>query len=284
MAAAMHSIYQIDFSNRDVGKRKPKSKKEVTFRFAVNNKEYDLVLNWSFSSGKQSIFVNGIEERFARKGGASILDETFQHDGHTFQLIGTRIKPKGASFNFQCYELLINGSLFSNCPRAGETQPGPSNQGESILDILYPNHSCKNPGITFAAPTMQQVNMYEQPSSPVDMYQTAPVDQPVDTPDILLDTTPVSTNTGHATSDMFLPMEQPAHNNYSVPTTETANPFGGQEIQAANPFDGQIQAANPFESNNTAAPFNYSLDSPYNNAQAAAPNQNTATTGDLLGF
>jgi hypothetical protein len=133
-------IHQVDFNQRDVGKTHPDSKREISFRFLINGKEYHLLLTWSLISGKQSIHVNGVEEVFCRSPGASLINKKFEVDNYTFHLLGTCTRPKGTSYSYQCYELLINGILLSNCPREGSNDIPPSTEGDSILDLLYPNH------------------------------------------------------------------------------------------------------------------------------------------------
>ena len=262
-------IHQIDYSERDVGKMNPESKREVAFRFSINGKEYDLLLAWSFSSGKQSIFVNDVEEVFTRNSGASLIDTKFQFDGNNFQLIGTRTRPKGESYDYKCFELLINGTLLSDCPREGSTNPPPSTEGKSIVDLLYPNHPCRKRrtlpssdprGHMYACAGEQQ-----QPRAPPHMH--TPADHPVTNaaPDLLLDFNPVGTVTSNAnctpSSDFLVPTEQPAYNNYNMfsqPQTDASDVFGGQmqvaptygsgppQSDPSNPFGGQLAMANTF--------------------------------------
>lgn len=135
------NIHQLDYSEEEVGKRSAKSKKEVTFRFVVNStKEYEVVLKWSFSSGKQTLLVNGEEKSFSENSGASVFDCTVEHDGLQLQLIGCQKPPTTASPNyFRCFELLINGMIFSACPTAGLESTMDDNV-ESVLDIFYPDY------------------------------------------------------------------------------------------------------------------------------------------------
>lgn len=252
-------IHQIDFRERDVGKMNPESKREVSFRFSINGKEYDLLLVWSFASGKQSIFVNGVEEVFTRNSGASIVDQKFKFDGFTFQLVGTRTRPKGGSYSYHCFELLIDGILLSNCPMEGSTKPPPSTQGDSILDLLYPNHPARN-----RAPSVESVpqsHMYAHAQSNASnapsayVYQTDAPQQfhssassiaaapPAPSTDLLLDFNPIpptnniqNANVYNAPSnDLVTQMgHQPAYNNYTLPTTDptSANLFGGSPSQS----------------------------------------------------
>jgi hypothetical protein len=263
MAAVIH---QIDVRERDVGKMNPESKREVNFRFSINGKEYDLLLVWSFASGKQSIFVNGVEEVFTRNSGASIVDQTFKFDGFTFQLIGTRTRPKGGSYSYNCFELLIDGVLLSNCPMEGSSKPPPSTEGDSILDLLYPNHPARKRAPALASEP--QTHMYAHANAnangqaqakphrfpyppPANVYQTdaiAPAPHAPST-DLLLDFNPIppTNNVYHApapmpSNDLLTPMEHqpvPAYNNYSLPATDpaAANLFGGapSPLAAASP-------------------------------------------------
>jgi len=147
-------IFSLDHTIKGVGKRRGESKREVFWRFAVEEttttqqqkpeqptlekvhaispsnlnstnttttrKEYTIMLLWSFSSGKQSLSVNGVEEYSTRRKGASIFDHSFEYDGHKLQVIGTRVKPNKAPSNFRCFELLIDGtSLFACLPPGG---------------------------------------------------------------------------------------------------------------------------------------------------------------------
>ena len=280
------AINQIDYSERDVGKMNPESKREVAFRFTINGKEYDLVLTWSFSSGKQSIFVNGIEEVFSRNSGASLIDRKFEFDGSNFHLIGTRTRPKGVSYDYKCFELLINGTLLSDCPSEGCANLPPSTEGKSILDLLYPNHACRKRRGAPASET--KGHMYacaggeKQPCAPVNAApMPSPSDHPVanSAPDLLLDFNPVGTvaNNGNSipSSDFLVPTEQPTYNNYSMfsqPQTDASNAFGGQmqvassygsgapQPETSDLFGGQMAMANTYgppstNGNDTSNPF-----------------------------
>jgi len=153
-------IFPLDHTIKGVGKRRGENKREVFWRFAIeetitsqqqqpeqpildkedaispsnrnstntatsatsstSRKEYTIMLLWSFSSGKQSLSVNGVEEYFTRRKGASVFDHSFEYDGLKLQVIGTRVKPNKAPSNFRCFELLIDGtSLFACLPPDG---------------------------------------------------------------------------------------------------------------------------------------------------------------------
>ena len=278
-------INQIDYSERDVGKMNPESKREVAMRFSINGKEYDLLLVWSFSSGKQSIFVNGVEEVFTRNSGASLIDTKFQFDGSNFHLIGTRTSPKGESYDYKCFELLIDGILLSDCPREGSAHVPPSTQGNSILDLLYPDHSCrKRKPLPVSEPKghMYSGVQQQQPRTPVDVSaMSTPLDRPVtnSTPDLLLDFNPVaSVPTNHTTapsSDLLVPTVPSTYNNYNMfsqPQTDASYAYGGQmqvaqtfgsvapTSDAANLFGGQMTMTNtyspsPTDASDASTPF-----------------------------
>jgi len=143
------NINQVEYSEQEVGKHSKKSKKEVTFRFLVNTtKDYEVVLKWSFTSGKQTVSVNGEEKALTKRAGASVLDCKFEHDGLQLQVIGCQKPPLKASRNyFRCFELLINGIIFSACPSVNEGAAALAagtvafeDNAESILDIFYPDY------------------------------------------------------------------------------------------------------------------------------------------------
>ena len=267
-------IHQIDFSERDVGKMNPESKREVIFRFSINGKEYDLLLVWSFASGKQSIFVNGVEEVFTRNSGASIVDKTFEFDGFNFQLIGTRTRPKGGSYTYHCFELLIDGVLLSNCPMEGSTKPPPSTEGDSILDLLYPNHPARNRAPPVASVPHAHMYAHVQPNAsayqidaPPQLHNAAPA-PPTPATDLLLDFNPIPpTNNAHnaynvhnahnaPSNDLLTQVEhQPVYNNYTLPTADpaAANQFGGSPSLQMGTYYGAptsntpAPAGNPFD-------------------------------------
>jgi hypothetical protein len=130
----MIAIHQLEYSENDIGRHLAQSKKEVTFLFSVDEQKYEVILYWSFFSGRYSVWINGFEEVFDKRSGASIIDCSFQKDGLDMHLLGTRTKPSNSYDDFRCFELLINGNIFSQCP-GGHEPPQ-----ETILDVLYPEY------------------------------------------------------------------------------------------------------------------------------------------------
>jgi hypothetical protein len=146
---------QVSFRVDDVGKRRPRNKKCVTWVFGSTptfnsssdqqQQQHTVVLEWSKRSGKQSITVNGAQEWFGRRKKASILSHQWEQHGVHFHILATRVTPKIMKNKGFCkYDLLLNGQLFSKlllphqdgkCSHPSQEGAGPS----SIVQVLYPN-------------------------------------------------------------------------------------------------------------------------------------------------
>lgn len=233
-------ICQVDYSEYDIGRNNPENKREVNFNFTIDEEEFSIQLKWSFTSGKQTIWVNSREVYYGQKNGQSVIDQKFPFQRHKFHLIGTRTVPRGQSMQtYRCFELLINGTLFSQTPRPGQTEARPDRYG-SILDILYPTlrYGCQD-----QAPPPQTSARRKHPGAQAP--QAAPVadllsfDAPAPPAAAPYETQLVAPAPVAHTADLFgaLSVSPPP---FGAPT-QAADPFGAPQVAAA-----PMQAADPF--------------------------------------
>lgn len=264
MSSATGPIHQISYSERNVGSNNPESKKEVIFRFSIpqQQKEYEVVFKWSFSSGKQAVTVNDQGEFFSKVKGASIFDKKINclpaNDDLELHLIGTRTKPKGAaSLTYRCFELIINQTtLFSACPAASGSQQ-PYQGGESILDLLYPDHPCRNQrqqqNSGNGYQQQQHSGGYQQNNGGGQQHLSAPIENYVnaapkaaEAPDLLLDmnTAPdaCAAPQQSGTNNMFTPSDQNMVPAPAQVPTASYDPFGVSAPAAAYYNGGAPQA------------------------------------------
>lgn len=176
-------IGDVDVTN--VGRRSRGSKKRIRFRYALKHSggggdgngmkhrdtfEHEVVLLWSFHSGKAVIQHDGVEIKSDRKPHPSVVDITYNDglsggekaQGRTFRVVCCRTKPINSPETFRKYELVVDGKPLIDYPNLpghddeateGTFAPPPSYSsppaGEgilmSILEVLFPdgNYGCK---------------------------------------------------------------------------------------------------------------------------------------------
>mmetsp|Transcript_24373 Transcript_24373/g.40403 ORF Transcript_24373/g.40403 Transcript_24373/m.40403 type:complete len:297 (+) Transcript_24373:78-968(+) len=287
------TIYFKAYSERNIGNFDPKNKKEVTFRFVLvddqqQQKDYKVVIKWSFTSGKQSVCINERESYHFKVPGTTAFDQEVktEDDGLYLHLLGVKKTPNGGHYNYsRHFDLLINDTvLFSSCPhleRGGKRQQ--ENKHASVLRLLYPNHALCNEGTQQqhgAAPAHTYAPAtYTQPA-----HAYAPAKLVVAAPDLLLmDFDPIPTPAvlaaPVATSTMFNPMAAPPAAAPPAPPA-TNDPFGVQPPPAA-PYSNYI-------TDTTAAPAVNPFDAPQQQMhqfggimQAAPPVGGQQATGDV---
>ncbi|VEU37369.1 unnamed protein product [Pseudo-nitzschia multistriata] len=142
------NMYQVSYSEANVGKMVKSSKIRVTWDFFSNGgRQHQVVLAWSKSTGKQQITMDGTEVWFGRNKGRSVLDHNWKTRDESLKLhvLATCAPPMNE--HFRNYELLINGQLFASLPSCGREDSSfapllPSvgtGKLSSIIEILYPN-------------------------------------------------------------------------------------------------------------------------------------------------
>lgn len=148
MTQADETLYQIKFLVEDVGKKKPGTKKRITWTFALGDQEHTVTFLWSKLSGKQSVLMQGEEVHIGEKNkGQVFFHKWTTKDGnfnlHILACAATPAKGKVAS-NFRKYELMVNSMPFSSMPTKDGTTPEtlalPEDEGKisSIIEIIYP--------------------------------------------------------------------------------------------------------------------------------------------------
>jgi hypothetical protein len=176
-------IYKVGFTEQDGGRLRKQSKKRYTWTFQecttasasasaaappaqppidlmtgppiLTTKTRSVSLVWSFTTGKQSVEMNGKEVWFGRQSGASVLShswKTYNEDGSValrLEILATRRAPKHVAPNFCSHDLMLNGQIFEELPSiigGDENMGDPSSTAavsmvdlpKSIVEILYP--------------------------------------------------------------------------------------------------------------------------------------------------
>lgn len=148
-AGSHGTVYQVSYSEENVGKRVKHSKVRVEWNFVSNGgrAQHTVTLAWSKSTGKQEVRMDGEEVWFRRNKGRSTLDHNWTTRDESLQLhvLATCApKTKKMSADFRRFDLVINGQLFASLPhQAGLGAPPPQqmaqNHPNSIIQILYPD-------------------------------------------------------------------------------------------------------------------------------------------------
>ncbi|CAJ1966724.1 unnamed protein product [Cylindrotheca closterium] len=137
------SVYQIDFSVADAGKRVASTKRRIRWRFGFPNpsaleqgatgtecrgEEHDIVVVWSITSGKRQISMDTREVHYSHNR-AGLLDHTWTTKGnHVIKVICNASPPLSSSPGFRQYDLLVDGQSFFTMPKVYELGlKGPSN-------------------------------------------------------------------------------------------------------------------------------------------------------------
>jgi len=145
-AGSHGTVYQVNYSEEDVGKIMKNSKVRITWDFVSHgSQKHKITLAWSKTTGKQELCMDGTVLWFGRNQGRSVLDHNWMTRDESFKLhVLATCAPK-MNENFRNYDLLINGQLFASLPhyeREGLNAPVPQPMGQdnlnSIIQILYP--------------------------------------------------------------------------------------------------------------------------------------------------
>lgn len=151
-AGSQGTVYRVSYDEEYVGKMVKKSKTRVTWKFVVAGRKHTIQLNWSKSTGKQEIFLDGASIWFGRNKGRSVLDHHWTTPDESLNLhVLATCAPK-LSNDFRSYDLLINGQIFASLPcddnnngDCDTEQPWVAHPEQhdkhpkSILQILYPD-------------------------------------------------------------------------------------------------------------------------------------------------
>eukprot|EP00534_Pseudo-nitzschia_fraudulenta_P002566 CAMPEP_0201117972 /NCGR_PEP_ID=MMETSP0850-20130426/2059_1 /ASSEMBLY_ACC=CAM_ASM_000622 /TAXON_ID=183588 /ORGANISM="Pseudo-nitzschia fraudulenta, Strain WWA7" /LENGTH=242 /DNA_ID=CAMNT_0047382809 /DNA_START=39 /DNA_END=767 /DNA_ORIENTATION=+ len=149
LEAGSNTMYQVHYSEEEIGKMIKNSKVRITWNFASNGgrEQHEVTLTWSKSTGKQEITMDGTEVWFGRNMGRSVLDHNWNtRDGSLKMHVLATCAPK-MNEDFRSFDLLINGQLFASLPGSDDSSvPAPptmygygNNNLVSILQILYPD-------------------------------------------------------------------------------------------------------------------------------------------------
>ncbi len=136
--------YQVSFLVENVGKKREKSKKRVTWVFGQGSKEYTVTLLWSKHSGKRLVYMTNAEVFFETKKAVTFFHKWTTHDGALdLHIVATSATPskKFVSPNFIKYELILNGQRFVKLPHKDGTpalEEKTDDRPGSIFDILFP--------------------------------------------------------------------------------------------------------------------------------------------------
>mmetsp|Transcript_3025 Transcript_3025/g.7139 ORF Transcript_3025/g.7139 Transcript_3025/m.7139 type:complete len:206 (+) Transcript_3025:120-737(+) len=153
-AGSQGTVYRVSYDEEHVGKMVKKSKTKVTWKFVVAGRKHVIQLNWSKSTGKQEIFLDGASIWFGRNKGRSVLDHHWTTPDESLNLhVLATCAPK-LTKDFRSYDLLINGLIFASLPCdddnnnedcdteqpwvAHPDQHDMKKHPKSILQILYP--------------------------------------------------------------------------------------------------------------------------------------------------
>jgi len=126
-------LYQIDFLAEDIGRRIASSKRKIAWRFGFPNnraiqrglsgmecrgEEHEVVLIWSVTAGKRSLFHNGVEIFYAHSRGSKFEHSWNIQDGMVCKVIAYDFPDNSPSG--KQYDLLIHGQSFFKFPRIHE--------------------------------------------------------------------------------------------------------------------------------------------------------------------
>lgn len=162
-------IYQLNFDVEHIGKKKPQSKRQVTWTYGFPKQteggnmvpeEHETRLTWSTHSGKYSIEVDGqvvfesvakgsvLEHKFIYNHTQGCLgDDSSEEEYIRMRIIACRKPPVRSSKNFRCYEFVIGGRVFRDLARYNQYGEEYHNEDSmedvgflsSILDIVDPS-------------------------------------------------------------------------------------------------------------------------------------------------
>jgi len=139
-------IYQQNFEVDFIGKRRPKSKRQITWAFVHGKIPHTLMMTWSTKSGKVLIHLDGneIDNTMGTLKGYSIVHRKMEVPSENLHLevLACRVAPNSgggrmSEGDFLCYECIVNGKAFSDLPKANDpeahmTVPVPAD-GEQLM-------------------------------------------------------------------------------------------------------------------------------------------------------
>jgi hypothetical protein len=148
-AGSHGTVYQVSYSEENVGKMVKHSKVRVTWNFVSNGgrDQHTVTLAWSKTTGKQEIRMDGEEVWFGRNKGRSVLDHNWTTRDESLRLhVLATCAPHTKNMNedFRSFDLVINGQLFASLPHQDglgaplSQQLTAQNLPNSIIQILYP--------------------------------------------------------------------------------------------------------------------------------------------------
>lgn len=139
-AEVPHTFYQIDYASANCGKIVPLSKRHIRFKFGYTNMpaiydgltgqdcrgaEHEVTINWSLSSGKQSIEYDGqlIYVNVCGFTDGKMTHSWHDKDGHYLKVIvhnlSTSLKQVERA-DWRQYDLLIDGVSYFKAPQLFE--------------------------------------------------------------------------------------------------------------------------------------------------------------------
>ena len=124
-------LYGQDFKVDFIGKRRPKSKRQITWAFVQGTTPHTLMMTWSTKSGKVLIHLDGneIDSSMGTLKGYSIVHRKMEVPSEKLHLevLACRVAPNSgggrmSEDDFLCYECIINGKAFSGLPKANDPE------------------------------------------------------------------------------------------------------------------------------------------------------------------
>lgn len=126
------SVYQIDFTAVDAGKRVASSKRRIRWRFGFTNQdalasgetgtacrgeEHDITLIWSLTSGKRLVLADGQEVHYSNSR-SQIFDFSWTMRGnHVLKVVAHSTTPMNVHPNFRQYDFFVDGMSFFSMPK-----------------------------------------------------------------------------------------------------------------------------------------------------------------------
>jgi hypothetical protein len=136
-AEAPHTFYQIDYASANCGRIVPMSKRRIRFKFGYTNmtavydglvgqecrgEEHEISIEWSLSSGKQSIEYDGkvIFINVCDMTDGKMTHSWYDKDGHYLKVIvhslSTSLK-QTQDAEWRQYDLLVDGISYFRAPK-----------------------------------------------------------------------------------------------------------------------------------------------------------------------
>ena len=124
-------VYRQTFKVDYIGKRRPKSKRQITWAFVHGTTPHTLMMTWSTRSGKVLIHLDGneIDSSIGVLRGYSIVHRKIPVESEQLYLevMACTVAPNSGSDggrmsedDFLCYECIINGKAFSDLPLSND--------------------------------------------------------------------------------------------------------------------------------------------------------------------